>query len=423
VVAELNAFLSADSSGPPGVLAAYQSEIEAEMASLAFTPDLNISPNNSILTAVILLLSKCLPQTKPADIIRYLLTRKDGNTHEPLPSLTELGLDSRRAQLLAIGLLAISSTLIPAGLLLLKSTTLSSLLSLIKAQRAHQAAASNVLEDTQLTAELKKHMLNALLETEQEPTADNHRPFPPFADLHSMHHDRLHLAKTLQGLITKHVLLIGATGFLGGYLLNKILAAEPWVCVHCLVRAPDEKWAVARLKQCQKRGETDSTDWQRVQVVVGDVRKPMLGMPLEAYARLSGLCDTIYVALAAQESTCTYEEARQTHVIGLRNILFFATTHHRKTVNYVSCIGTLTDDLFTKGWAVTQMVHKADAESRFVDLNGKERVWSYASGIIAALNWKILLLSLNPFGQVSSRRFLPVKGCWQLSLKTSICVS
>ena len=339
---------------------------------LASIPELVASSNNRILTAIFLLLSKCLPQTKPAEILRYLLTRRDGDNNVSVPSLTQLGLDTRRAQVLAMGLLQTTSTLIPAGLLLFKSTTAPHLLSLIKAQRTPQATALCLIEDAQLTKHFKGEMLRGLLETEQEPTTDNKRPFPPFADLHSMHHDRLHLAKTLKGLITKHVLLVGGTGFLGGYLLSEILAAEPWVCIHCLVRAPDEKWATARLRQSAKNGK-EIKDWQRVRVVVGDVTRSMLGMDPESYARLSGLCDTIYVALAARESTCSYEEAKEIHVLGIRNLLLFATTHHRKTVNYISCIGALTDDLFTKGWAVTQMVHKADAESQISDLSGEHK--------------------------------------------------
>jgi thioester reductase-like protein len=67
-----------------------------------------------------------------------------------------------------------------------------------------------------------------------------------------------------------------------------------------------------------------------------------------------------------------YEMAKRTAVEGARGALILAAAHHRKPIHYVSCIGTLTDDLFSskEGWAVGEVVHKIAPDTDLSGLRG-----------------------------------------------------
>lgn len=387
---DFESFAQAESKGSQGVWTAYHAELKARMSAITTAPELQCLPDLKdsskhsafMLAPVSRLLNTCLPTSKPGDILRYMLAKsEDDNDYinrspslSSIPSLAELGLNTRRAQVLGVGLLRIfSSSLLPPGLSLLRSTTPSTLIPLITGQLS-PGTISSLLDDASLTAEFRQKLIQSLGLAEQDRVPETSRPFPPFLDLHQMHHDRLRIAGVLPNLLTKHVLLVGASGFLGSCLLDEILASEPWVCVHCLMRAKDtgNGLGLSRLKALAAKRQVE-VDWKRVRVIVGDVSAPLLGMKPVAYERLSGRVDVIYVSIASSRSDrpCSYEEAKEVHVTGVRQLLSLAASHHRKTINYVSCLGTLTDDLFGKeGWAVGQCVHNVDHNTQLRNLTG-----------------------------------------------------
>eukprot|EP00160_Parvularia_atlantis_P019990 Unigene8085_Nuclearia_a/m.24782 Unigene8085_Nuclearia_a/g.24782 ORF Unigene8085_Nuclearia_a/g.24782 Unigene8085_Nuclearia_a/m.24782 type:complete len:551 (+) Unigene8085_Nuclearia_a:2347-3999(+) len=93
----------------------------------------------------------------------------------------------------------------------------------------------------------------------------------------------------------KHILLTGATGFLGAFLLEALLRQHPQATVHCHVRAPSVEQAFARLK----KNLADHLIWDasfvnRIAVVLGDLGKPLLGLSAQEFETLGHKVQAIY---------------------------------------------------------------------------------------------------------------------------------
>src|SRR5262249_26984973 len=90
------------------------------------------------------------------------------------------------------------------------------------------------------------------------------------------------------------MLLTGATGFLGGFLLRELLQ-QTRPDVHCLVRAANAQEATARLSsQLDACGDWARRLLARVIPVVGDLGRPRLGLSDAAYQFLADTVEVIY---------------------------------------------------------------------------------------------------------------------------------
>ena len=89
------------------------------------------------------------------------------------------------------------------------------------------------------------------------------------------------------------LLLTGATGFLGSFLLDELLRESERVArVYCIVRASSEKDGIERVKDTlEKKCLWDSEKWEnnksRIQVVLGDLDKPSLGIDEHKFGELA----------------------------------------------------------------------------------------------------------------------------------------
>ncbi|MFS4097109.1 non-ribosomal peptide synthetase [Streptomyces sp. AF1A] len=135
------------------------------------------------------------------------------------------------------------------------------------------------------------------------------------------------------------ILLTGATGFLGAFLLDELLRATG-ATVHCLVRAEDEAGAQRRLERTLSGyGLWDAARAHRVRALAGDLAAPRLGLADDAYRALAGRIDAIYHAGAAVNLVLPYEELRAATVDGTREVLRLATASGRAAVHHVSTVG------------------------------------------------------------------------------------
>ncbi|MFH8562012.1 SDR family oxidoreductase [Streptomyces sp. NPDC017988] len=92
----------------------------------------------------------------------------------------------------------------------------------------------------------------------------------------------------------KEVLLTGATGFLGAFLLRELLVRTS-ARVHRLVRGTDQAHAAARLRAVQEAyGIVNEEEQGRIVVHAGDPGLPRLGLSEEAFDRLAR---TVFEAL------------------------------------------------------------------------------------------------------------------------------
>ena len=134
----------------------------------------------------------------------------------------------------------------------------------------------------------------------------------------------------------RQILLTGATGFLGAFLLDQLLSRTTAEIV-CLVRASDEVSAKRRvLKNLSRYSLSPSQAAERVRIVLGDLSQPMLGLaPLE-YQRLASEIDVIYHNGADVNLVLPYESLRSTNVESVREVLRLAVKDRTKPVHLVS---------------------------------------------------------------------------------------
>jgi thioester reductase-like protein len=138
------------------------------------------------------------------------------------------------------------------------------------------------------------------------------------------------------GTETRSILLTGATGFLGAYLLRDLLDitdAEIW----CLVRGTDadaNRRIAANLARYGLKPPTDG----RVHAVGGDLTLPGCGLSPALYRELSESIDAIYHLAADVNWVLPYGALRHANVVGTRELLRFACTHRSKVFHFVSSL-------------------------------------------------------------------------------------
>jgi len=144
----------------------------------------------------------------------------------------------------------------------------------------------------------------------------------------------------------EHILLTGATGFLGAFLLTELLKRTQ-ATVTCLVRessrnAGDAADVTMRLrKRLQQYGEWDGASASRVIVIAGDLTRPMFGLSEDDYAKLANRIDTIYHSAAEVNLLYAYRNLKAANVDGTREVLRFAVTRKLKRMHHVSTLSMM----------------------------------------------------------------------------------
>ncbi|MEV4926382.1 amino acid adenylation domain-containing protein [Streptomyces roseoverticillatus] len=144
----------------------------------------------------------------------------------------------------------------------------------------------------------------------------------------------------------EHVLLTGATGFVGAFLLDRLLRATT-ALVHCPVRASGPAHAERRVKAGLLRYglRPDAAAWRRVRCFPADLAAPGLGLAPGHAAELSRSLDLIVHNAARVNFLYPYEALRPANVDGTREIVRLAAprrvpVHFLSTVAVVAGFGT-----------------------------------------------------------------------------------
>lgn len=143
--------------------------------------------------------------------------------------------------------------------------------------------------------------------------------------------------------LTGPVLLTGATGFLGGFLLQELLRT-PGVEVLALVRdAADPVQAMARLHRSLEKLGIPEDEWMgRVRPIVGDLSKPLLGLTGKVFEALANSVERIYHNGAVVNMVLPYHTLKPANVDGTREILrLSARAGGSIPVHYISSLATL----------------------------------------------------------------------------------
>ncbi len=136
------------------------------------------------------------------------------------------------------------------------------------------------------------------------------------------------------------VLLTGATGFLGSFLLDELLRSTE-LSIHCLVRADNDAAALDRIRAARREYGLGTIEFEsRVTAVAGDLAQPRLGLPAERFLKLADDVDVILHNGARVHHFEPYTRLRPANVQGTEWILRLATTGIGKSVHFVSSADT-----------------------------------------------------------------------------------
>ncbi|MFC5720726.1 amino acid adenylation domain-containing protein [Streptomyces gamaensis] len=139
----------------------------------------------------------------------------------------------------------------------------------------------------------------------------------------------------------RHVLLTGASGFVGAFLLDRLLRATT-ARVHCPVRASSRRHAEQRVRTALSRYglRPDEEAWQRVECFPGDLTEPGLGLSPEHLGELSRTLDLVVHNGARVNFLYPYEELRAANVDGTREVIRVAAPR-RVPVHFVSTVAVV----------------------------------------------------------------------------------
>ncbi|WP_150048086.1 non-ribosomal peptide synthetase [Methylomonas rhizoryzae] len=142
------------------------------------------------------------------------------------------------------------------------------------------------------------------------------------------------------------MLLTGATGFLGTFLLAELLE-QTRANIYCLIRAVNEGEAQVRLqRQIGRYALQDRIDWSRVIAVCGDLAEPRLGLSVSRYEEIAGRVDAIYHNGAQVNFVQPYQALKAANVLATEAVLRLACYGKAKAVHYVSTLSVFSETSF-----------------------------------------------------------------------------
>ncbi|WP_111766002.1 thioester reductase domain-containing protein [Nakamurella deserti] len=141
------------------------------------------------------------------------------------------------------------------------------------------------------------------------------------------------------------VLLTGATGYVGAYLLHELLR-RPDLRVICLVRAQSVAAGRDRIEKNMQRYDLpfSAAGSERVEVVLGDLAAPRLGLTDAVWADLACRSDVIVHNGAWVNFVLPYQPLKPVNVGGTLEMLRLATGQRTIPMHFISTLWILATD-------------------------------------------------------------------------------
>lgn len=142
------------------------------------------------------------------------------------------------------------------------------------------------------------------------------------------------------------VLLTGATGYVGAFLLYELLEKTAWR-IACLVRAQDSEKGYVRIQEnLEKYGFRPDVLRERVDIVIGDLSQERFGLTESDFEHLGTTLSGIYHNGAQVDFTRSYNELKPANVNGTKTCINLASIDKLKPLFYVSTVSVFDSDLF-----------------------------------------------------------------------------
>jgi thioester reductase-like protein len=179
----------------------------------------------------------------------------------------------------------------------------------------------------------------------------------------------------------------GATGFIGKRLVEQLLANRQGE-VYVLVRQN----STGRLEDLIERWSmvVGASAAERVHPVIGDLRRPLLGVEKEQVAELRGKIDRFFHLAAVYDMTAPAERNTAVNVGGTTHAVELARALDAKSLHHVSSIavagtykGVFAEDMFEEGQRLPSPYHRTKFESERIVREQPYVPWRvYRPGIV-----------------------------------------
>ncbi len=138
----------------------------------------------------------------------------------------------------------------------------------------------------------------------------------------------------------REVLLTGATGFLGRFLLRDLLRRNPDLTVTCVVRADHSQHAFSRIQTALEEAEIWEDELApRIRALAGDIHLPRFGLKAPQFADLCQRIDAVYHLAASLSVATPYVALRRTNVLSIRGVLDLCLATRLKHIFFASTMG------------------------------------------------------------------------------------
>ncbi|NBD17980.1 MAG: amino acid adenylation domain-containing protein [Cyanobacteria bacterium] len=135
-----------------------------------------------------------------------------------------------------------------------------------------------------------------------------------------------------------NILLTGATGFLGAFLLKELLQ-QTGANIYCLVRASHAEAGQQKIQtSLQSYSIGDESLSSRIIPLVGDLSKPLCGLSQQQFAAIASKIDVIYHNGAWVHHAYPYSTLKAANVSGTQEILRLASRIKTKPVHFISTV-------------------------------------------------------------------------------------
>ncbi|HEU4507181.1 MAG TPA: thioester reductase domain-containing protein [Pyrinomonadaceae bacterium] len=159
-----------------------------------------------------------------------------------------------------------------------------------------------------------------------------------------------------------HVLLTGATGFFGPFLLESLLRETQHI-YHVLIRARNPEHGLARIRDgLRASGLYTPAIENRIRVICGDISRYNLGLQESDWRSLATKVQAVIHNAALVNYVLNYDSLRPHNVEGTRELLRFSATGTRKEFHFVS-------STIIFGWTVKGELFETDNNDEMLNLD------------------------------------------------------